>query len=736
MPPSVETSSLNPEQAAAVEYAGGPLVIFAGAGSGKTRVITYRIAHLIRSGVSAYRILAVTFTNKAARELKERLADLVGEDVRALWVGTFHSVCGRMLRMSGEAIGVDRSFVIFDDDDQIAVVKDLLKKKNLDDKSIQPRAVLSQISWAKERLYTPEQYAREATGFFERIVAEIFPKYQEVLAQNNGLDFDDMIQKAVELLEKSDLVREQYQERFLHCLVDEFQDVNPAQYKLIQLLGAKHRNITIVGDDDQSIYAWRGADVSLILRFSSDYPDAKVITLAQNYRSTQRILEAAYEVIRHNRSRAEKKLWTANDEGVPITVSETGTEQDEAMLVADTVAREVRSKRRDWKDFAILYRTNAQSRVMEEVFLTLRIPHILVGGVRFYERREIRDMIAYLRLVLNPRDEISLKRVINVPARGIGSTAIATLAEVAASMGISQFEAMSTQDFQNRLTRRTVEGVRTFVAIVQEAAEAAQRGQVTPVLRHVMNRSGYLEELREENSDESISRLENLQELLNVTGQYDQTAEEEPNLGEFLEQVALLSDADTLKNDGDAVTLMTLHSAKGLEFPVVYLVGLEEGVFPHSRSLTSESELEEERRLCYVGMTRARQELHMLHASRRAVFGQPSFNRRSRFLDDIPCELVSTLLPESTIAPRGLTQVRPNRGGEYAIVEPRRETPTRSTWKPPFNVGDRVRHAKFGLGVVISCNPVKNDAEVTVAFPGVTGVKKLLQSFAKLEAVT
>lgn len=711
-------------------------MIFAGAGSGKTRVITYRIAHLISNGVSAYRILAVTFTNKAARELKERLEGLVGDQVRSLWVGTFHSICGRLLRISGEAIGIDRNFVIFDDDDQIAVVKDLLKKKNLDDKSIQPRAVLSQISWAKERLYTPEQYRKEATGFFERILAEIFPQYQLALAQNNGLDFDDMIQKSVELLESSQLVREQYQERFLHCLVDEFQDVNPAQYKLIQLLGAKHRNITIVGDDDQSIYAWRGADVSLILRFSSDYPDAKVITLAQNYRSTQRILEAAYEVIRHNRSRADKKLWTANDEGVPISVSEAGTEQDEAMLVADTVTREVRSRRRTWKDFAVLYRTNAQSRVMEEVFLTLRIPHVLVGGVRFYERKEIRDMIAYLRLALNPRDEISLKRVINVPSRGIGNTAIATLAEVAASMGISQFEAMATQDFQNRLTRRTLEGVRTFVAIVQEAGEMSQRGQVTPVLRHIMNRSGYLDELRAENSEESISRLENLQELLNVTGQYDQTAEEEPSLGEFLEQVALLSDADTLQNGGDAVTLMTLHTAKGLEFPVVYMVGLEEGVFPHSRSLTSESELEEERRLCYVGMTRARQELHMLHASRRAIFGQPSFNRRSRFLDDIPPELTSTLLPETTIAPRGLTQVRPSRSGEYAIVEPRREAPSRSAWKPPFNVGDRVRHTKFGLGVVISCNPVKNDAEVTVAFPGVTGVKKLLQSFAKLEAVT
>jgi DNA helicase-2/ATP-dependent DNA helicase PcrA len=475
--------------------------------------------------------------------------------------------------------------------------------------------------------------------------------------------------------------------------------------------------------------------VSLILRFGSDYPDARIITLSQNYRSTQKILEAAYEVIRHNRSRADKKLWTQNNEGVAVTISETGTEQDEAMLVADTITREVRTKRRAYRDHAVLYRTNAQSRILEEVFLTLRVPHILVGGVRFYERKEIKDMIAYLRLVLNPRDEISLKRVLNVPARGIGPTALASLSEVSVMLGVGPLDALASQDFQNRLTKRTLEGVRTFHALICEAREIAERGLVTPVLRHVMNRSGYLEELKAESSEDAIARLENLQELLTVTSQYDETAEGEPNLGEFLEQVALLSDVDSLQNDGDAVTLMTLHSAKGLEFPVVFLTGMEEGVFPHSRSLNSESELEEERRLCYVGMTRAREELHMLHAMRRAVFGQPSFNRRSRFLDDIPSELTSTLVPQTTIVPRGMSSVRSHRSGDYAVVEPRLEPPKRTTWNPPFKVGDRVRHAKFGLGVVVACNPVKNDAEVTVAFPGVTGVKKLLQSFAKLEAV-
>ncbi|MBS1706583.1 MAG: UvrD-helicase domain-containing protein [Armatimonadetes bacterium] len=731
-----DLSLLNPEQREAVEWPGGPMMIFAGAGSGKTRVITCRIAKLISEGVWPSRILAVTFTNKAAREMRDRVEGMVGgAAARAMWLGTFHSLCAKMLRIDGMSIGIDQNFVIYDDGDQMSLVKELIKQKNLDEKSIQPRAVLSEISRAKEQLWSPDQYKEQAASFFERIVGEIYPQYDRQLRKANALDFDDILVMAVRMLEQRADVREKYQERFLHVMIDEYQDVNYSQYKLADLISGKHRNITIVGDDDQSIYAWRGADLSLMMRFSSDHPDAKVIMLMQNYRSTKTILEGAYNVIRHNRGRADKRLWTENQTGTQIMLREAGTETDEAMLVADHIQREVRGGRRTYGDFAVLYRTNAQSRVMEEAFLTMRVPHVLVGGQRFYERKEIKDMVAYLRLVLNPHDTTSLRRVINVPARGIGPGTLGPMDTWASQRDKSLWDAINDQENQAKLTKKNLVNIKTFIALIDEGVDIAEKGSVTNVLKHLLNKSGYQDTLKAERTEEAISRLENLQELVNVTTQYDMTADE-PSLGDFLESVALISDVDSLNEGSEAVTLMTLHSAKGLEFPVVLLVGLEEGVFPHSRSLTSDQELEEERRLCYVGMTRAQEELVMTHARRRALYGQPNFNKRSRFIDDIPDSVLDVVRPVDAPA-YGVVSVRQERSGSYSVSEPTHTKPAlrQPEWNPPFTVGQKVKHAKFGIGVVVACAPLKGDAEVTVAFPGVTGVKKLVQSLAKLEAL-
>jgi len=739
MTATLELDTLNAEQREAVEHPGGPLLIFAGAGSGKTRVITFRIARLLQKGVPPSRILAVTFTNKSAREMRERIEALVGEAAKAMWVGTFHSLCSRILRIDGKAIGLDPNFVIYDDGDQLSLIREIFKAKNIDDKSIQPRAVLNEISNAKEKLLSPEKYAEKTTGFFERIAADIYKSYNHLLAKSNALDFDDILFYTNRLLEQREDVRQKYQDRFLHVLVDEYQDVNFAQYNIVHMLAAKHRNVVVVGDDDQSIYAWRGADVSLILRFGSDYPDARIVKLERNYRSTKTILAAANEVIKHNRSRAAKQLWTDNQEGVPITLTQAGTEHDEGMMIADRILKETRNGRRKFSDFSVLYRTNAQSRVMEEAFLTMRIPHVLVGGQRFYERKEIKDMVAYLRLVHNPSDDVSFRRSINNPSRGIGPGAMAKIEEWAAEHASQLWVAVTDQEVQGSLPKKTGSALRAFVGSITEGQELAEKGTVTPVLKALLTSSGYVDALKAEHSQEAIGRLENLQELLNVTAEYDATADE-PSLGGFLESVALVSDVDALNgNGGDAVTLMTLHSAKGLEFPVVFIAGMEEGVFPHSRSLNSDTELEEERRLAYVGMTRAREELHLVHAHRRSVYGTPNFNRRSRFLDDIPNSLLDSLNDYGYQPERRSGSPYQERDGSYTVA-PTRPAATvapapKTAWKAPFEVGQRVQHAKFGIGVVIACNPIKDDVEVTVAFPGVTGVKKLVQKLAKLQAV-
>ena len=730
---TIDLDSLNPEQRDAVVHPGGPLLIFAGAGSGKTRVITFRIARLLQSGVYPSRILAVTFTNKAAKEMRERIHALVGDVANTMWIGTFHSLCARMLRIDGKHIGLEPNFVIYDDSDQMSLIREVLKSLNIDDKNIQPRAILNEISNAKEKLLSPEKYRERATGFMEKISADVYKSYNALLTKANALDFDDILLYANRLFEQRPDVLEKYQDRFLHVLVDEYQDVNFSQYNIVHSIAAKHKNIVVVGDDDQSIYAWRGADVSLILRFGSDYPDAKIVKLERNYRSTQNILAAANAIIQRNRSRAAKTLWTDNAKGVPITLTIAGTEQDEAMMVADRIIKDVRNGRRKYGDFAVLYRTNAQSRVMEEAFVTTRVPHLLIGGQRFYDRKEIKDMLAYLRLVYNPRDDVSLRRSINTPTRGIGPGAMNQLEGWAFDRQTPLWDAVIDQEVQSGMQKKVAASLRNFAGIVVEAQHMVEAGPVTPILRHILAESGYVDMLQTENSQESLGRLENLQELLAATNQYDET-NEDASLGGFLENVALVADVDSLVENGNGVTLMTLHSAKGLEFPVVFMTGLEEGIFPHSRSLKSDEEIEEERRLCYVGMTRAREELHLLHSQRRTIFGTPSFNSRSRFLDDVPIELLDTL-NSAGYQPMPNRFVQQERSGTYTVVEPVKTAAPKVGWKPPFDVGARVRHGKFGVGVVISCAPLATDVEVTVAFPGVTGVKKLVQSLAKLESI-
>lgn len=681
------------------------------------------------NGVPPYRILAVTFTNKAAKEMRERIEEMVGDKAKELWMGTFHSICARLLRMEGSAIGIDRNFVIYDDSDQIGLVKEILKKLDVDDRTIQPRGILNEISNAKEKLLTPEQYSAGAMGFFESIAAQVYTAYEAVLKKSSALDFDDLLLYAVRLLQQRQDVREKYQERFLHVLVDEYQDVNLAQHKLIRLLGEKHGNVMVVGDDDQSIYAWRGADVSLILKFPHEWKGADTIKLERNYRSTKAILAVAHEVIKKNRSRAPKQMWTENEGGSQVTLFTAGTEQDEAMRVAETIVQEVGRGRRTYRDFAVLYRTNSQSRVMEEAFRAMRIPHVLVGGQRFYERKEIKDMLSYLRLCHNPNDDIGLRRVINMPARGIGATTLANVERWAAERSVPLMFALRSAEVQAGLAKKTADAVKRFVTLIDEAIDLIAPGAISPALKYLMDKSGYVDALKEERSEEALGRLENLQELINVTLEHD--SRPDSDLASFLESVALISDVDAATDGGDSATLLTLHSAKGLEYPVVFLVGMEEGMFPHSRSLGSDAEIEEERRLAYVGMTRAREELHLLHSMRRTVFGQANFNRRSRFLDDIPFGMLLTY-GEGGYAPPP-RPINVNRG-QYSDPVPvmAKPTPKPPDWKPPFNVGEKVTHTKFGMGIVIACNPIKGDAEVTVAFPGTTGTKKLLQSMAKL----
>jgi DNA helicase-2/ATP-dependent DNA helicase PcrA len=724
---------LNPAQKEAVETIEGPVLILAGPGSGKTRVIAHRVAYLIKTcGVSPHRIMAVTFTNKAAREMKERLNRLIGAALDNLTIGTFHALCARMLRRDGQAIGVDSRFVIYDDDDQISLLKRTLQEIGLDPKQYAPRALSSAISAAKSRTLNPQEYAKHTTSYFEEVAGRVYEHYQQLLSESNALDFDDLLMKTVELFRNSEEILAKYHSRYLHIMVDEFQDTNLVQYELIKKLSGKKCNVCVVGDPDQSIYSWRFADLRNILSFEKDFPKAKLVLLEQNYRSTKCILETASHVISTNQMRKPKELWTDNEEGELINVVETYTEQEEAQFVVSEVEKLVREDKAKLGGCAVMYRTNAQSRALEEAFIRYGTSYKLVAGTRFYERREVKDIVAYLRVIQNPSDSVSLLRIINIPGRGIGERSLSQLSSWARSMGISQYEALrlvteqkdngeETPPFGSRIVQALV----GFHGLMEEFIARSRELDLVDLFDLVTQKAGYEHYLQSGKDGEE--RWENVLELRTVANEYRHLSSPE-GLTAFLEGVTLVSDVDGLDETVDAATLVTLHQAKGLEFPVVFIVGVEEGILPHFKSFADAEQMEEERRLCYVGITRAKQRLYLVHAFRRNLMGSSTPSTPSRFLDDIPKRLVAS---------GGLWQ-----GEEGRVMPPlyssRTRTPapnTPSSDFPELKPGDHVHHAQFGDGVVVNCRSVKDDKEAVVAFTSGVGVKKLLLSFARLEKI-
>lgn len=709
---------LNPVQRKAVETTEGPVLIVAGAGSGKTRVLTHRVAHLLsEKGIHPWNILAITFTNKAAREMKERITALVGDEAEEIWISTFHAMCVRILRRDGDRIGYSRNFTILDVPDQVSVIKQILKELNLDAKQHDPRSFLYLIGHAKNRLQTPREMMDQAENYREELAARVYEAYQNKLRANQSMDFDDLLMETVRLFHQVPDALDYYQRKFQYIHVDEYQDTNHAQYVLVNLLAARHRNVCVVGDSDQSIYAFRGADITNILDFERDYPDAVVIRLEQNYRSTQTILDAANGVIAHNIRRKPKNLWTENGTGEPIRLFEAANEHEEAFFVAETILRGKREGR-DYGDYAILYRTNAQSRVLEEVFLKSNIPYRVVGGIRFYERKEIKDLLAYLRLVVNPDDDLSLRRVINVPRRGIGEGTMEKIARYAEEKGLSLYRALSEAE-QIGLAPRFLRPLQSFTDLIRHLHGMVEYLSAREMTEEVLERTGYRESLVREGTLEAEGRLENIGEFLSVVREFEQRNGDK-SLVDFLTDLALLSDIDTLdeEKDGDAVVLMTLHSAKGLEFPCVFLVGMEEGLFPHIRSLEDDDALEEERRLAYVGITRAERELFLTRARIRSVYGHSASHPPSRFLDEIPKHLVESVgsqtRPFHSPAPRR-GPIRPVGGSSV-------------DWR----VGDKVRHSKWGLGTVVKVKGEGEDAELDVAFPSPVGIKRLIARFAPI----
>jgi DNA helicase-2/ATP-dependent DNA helicase PcrA len=734
--------NLNPAQQEAVQHTQGPLLILAGPGSGKTRVIAHRIAYLVaHEDVHPYRILAVTFTNKAAREMRERVFALLGDRAQSLSLGTFHSVCARFLRADGGAIGIERTFTIFDGDDQVTLIKRTFEDLAIDPRRFAPRAVLGAISRAKSELASPAAYAASVRDYFGEIVARAYERYQQRLEDNNALDFDDLIMRTVVLLRDADSVREKYQQRLLHVMIDEFQDTNIAQYQLARMLAGGHGNICVVGDPDQSIYSWRSADIRNILNFERDYPDAKVVYLEQNYRSSQNILDSAHAVIAANKQRKEKNLWTEQGPGEPIVLFEAYDDLEEADFVTAEVEALVSEAGHRLADIAVMYRTNAQSRTIEEALIREQVKYRLVGGVRFYERKEVKDVIAYLRLVHNPYDRISFERVVNVPARGIGDKTLDELGRWSDELGVPPYSALQLlaedrQPVPHRLSTRSTAALLGFRELLNGLIDEAKTLPVADVMGAVLERTRYRRYLLDEFDDPTASglpegeeRWENVQQLLTLAVEYE-GLDPEAALPQLLEDVALVSDVDGYEERDDSVTLITLHAAKGLEFPIVFIMGMEEGVLPHMRSFDDPNQLEEERRLCYVGITRAKEKVYLVRAFRRHLMGNTQHNPASRFLRDLPEHLVAsrkTVEGEATeqrYAGPSLGRMRGRRDWHG-----RPDIPTDAM----FAAGDHVRHERFGEGVVVSCTVTPSDQEVTVAFKGGAGIKKLLLSYAPLE---
>lgn len=730
-------TGLNPEQKEAVKTTDGPLLIMAGAGSGKTRVLTHRIAYLMaEKEVAPWNILAITFTNKAAREMRERVSAIVGGVAEDIWISTFHSMCVRILRRDIDRIGYNRNFTILDSTDQLSVIKNVLKEENLDPKKFDPRSLLGSISSAKNELKTADDFAKTAAGPYEEVVSTVYTKYEKRLKKNQALDFDDLIMTTIQLFKRVPEVLTYYQRKFQYIHVDEYQDTNHAQYMLVRLLAARFENVCVVGDSDQSIYRWRGADITNILSFEKDYPKASVILLEQNYRSTKNILAAANEVIANNMNRKSKNLWTENVDGQKLYRYQAMSEHDEAQFVARKIKEAVDAGKRKYSDFAILYRTNAQSRVMEEVLLKSNINYTIIGGIKFYDRKEIKDILAYLRLIANQDDDISLTRIVNVPKRGVGATSVDKVANYALTHDISIFKALDEVELIG-VTGKATNTLRDFQAMIDNLAQMQDYMSVTELVEEVLERTGYRESLKTEKTIEAQSRLENIDEFLSVTKTFEE-ASEDKSLVAFLTDLALVADIDQLdeeEDENEQVILMTLHSAKGLEFPVVFLIGMEEGVFPHSRSLFEDMEMEEERRLAYVGITRAEQELYLLNAQMRTLFGKTNVNPASRFISEIPSELIESLneAKKSPMQPSGRS-ASPYAARRQAAVAKTTLTSTGGE-SIGWRVGDKAEHKKWGIGTVVSVKGEGDSKELDIAFPSPVGVKRLLAKFAPVTKV-
>jgi ATP-dependent DNA helicase PcrA len=719
----INLGELNPEQLFAVENTEGPMLVLAGAGSGKTKVLTYRIAYLLEQGVPPWEILAITFTNKAAGEMKERVSDLVGAQARDVWLSTFHSFCVRFLRREIENMNrkYDRRFVIYDSSETLALIRQCLKEMNLDDKMFSPYGVQNQISNAKNQMMGPSKVAELAGNFYEEKIAGVFELYQKKLESNNALDFDDLLRFTVELLELNEGVRSRWQKQFQYILVDEYQDTNHVQYRMTRILAATHNNFFVVGDIDQSIYGWRGADIQNILDFEKDYPKAQVIKLEENYRSTQIILEAANAVISNNRKRRDKKLWTRQEGGASIPFFLGSDEREEGQFVCDRIQGYLDEKKATLGEMAVLYRTNAQSRVIEEAFLKNGIPYALVGAIRFYERKEIKDLLAYLRVVFNPLDSFSFQRVINVPRRGIGNISMQRIQDAADQSGYSLLEIATVPEQIEGISPKIRKALEELAAKFIVWNGLIPEMAVADLIVKVLEESGYLEELELEGTVEAEARIENLREFISVAREFS-VSEEEQTLENFLSHVALVSDVDQTELSTEKVTLMTLHAAKGLEFPIVFLAGMEEGIFPHSRTLMSEEEIEEERRLAYVGITRAKKELFLTASRQRMIFGSIVSYPPSRFLGEIPAKLLESIQPIKKAVSESYGNSR---------YPSRSRTPIAPSGSTDWLVGDRVSHKKWGEGTVVSTKGAGEDLEISVAFSG-QGIKKLMAAYAPL----
>jgi len=758
--------TLNPNQQEAVLHTEGPLLILAGAGSGKTRVLTHRIAYMIEEkGINPWNILAITFTNKAAGEMRERVDKIVGFGSEHIWVSTFHSSCVRILRRHIDKLGYDNNFTIYDGDDQKSVIKDVCKRLNIDTKIYKERSILSSISSAKDELTCPDELMLQAAGDYGRKrIAEAYKEYQKILRSSNALDFDDLIVKTVELFQHNPDILEYYQDRFKYIMVDEYQDTNTAQFKFVSILASKYRNLCVVGDDDQSIYKFRGANIYNILNFEHEYPDAKVIKLEQNYRSTQTILDAANGVIHQNKGRKDKTLWTSNDQGDKIRFLQFNSEYEEAMGIVEDIAKKVQGKEASYSDCVILYRTNAQSRIFEEKFVIKGIPYKIVGGQNFYQRKEIKDLLCYLKTIDNAQDDLAVKRIINVPKRGIGLTSMNKVDTYALSNGLSFYDAlMAAKDIPT--LGKTADKINGFVNLIQVLRSKLEFISLPQLMQDILDETGYIKLLEADGSEEALGRIENIDELVNKVIAYEED-NENPTLSDFLEEVALIADIDSLDSSNDKVVLMTLHSAKGLEFPYVYMGGMEDGLFPSYMTIVDDvdQELEEERRLCYVGITRAMKQLTLSCAKSRMIHGMNQYNAISRFIEEIPEELIEmdqvierkkrvekmfgtvkthkpyetnseSLKPDNT---KGSLSRRTVHKSSDFFNKPysRVDTVAGNDQKTAldYGVGDTVRHIKFGVGEVINIADGGKDYEVTVNFEKF-GVKKMFAGFAKLQLI-